>query len=199
MHYDFVEIGTSDFDTEIEKANENDRGISIDPILYYLNRLPYKQNVFKILCGISNENTWGKCYFLTEENIRKYNLPSWVRGCNSLYSYHPTVIKLLNNLNIDPNLIYSNVEIPIYSISTLFKMYQISSLQYLKIDTEGHDSIILDDYIRWVKQGNTIARKIKFETNILTNDSVIADTIQKLIDIGYRVIYNNENTLVQYD
>ena len=34
---DFVEIGTSDFDTEIQK-NDNRIGISVDAVKYYINR-----------------------------------------------------------------------------------------------------------------------------------------------------------------
>ena len=37
-HYDFIEIGTSDFDTLIETSNDNTVGISIEPIKYYINR-----------------------------------------------------------------------------------------------------------------------------------------------------------------
>jgi hypothetical protein len=40
MFFDFVEIGTSDFDTLIQKAGDTDIGISIDPIDEYLERLP---------------------------------------------------------------------------------------------------------------------------------------------------------------
>jgi len=32
MKYDFVEIGTSDFDTLIEQATDTTRGISIEPV-----------------------------------------------------------------------------------------------------------------------------------------------------------------------
>ena len=38
-HYDFIEIGTSDFDTLIETSNNDTVGISIEPIKYYLDNL----------------------------------------------------------------------------------------------------------------------------------------------------------------
>ena len=47
MHYNFVEIGTSDFDTLIEGADDEQVGLSIEPIAYYLNKLPDKKNVKK--------------------------------------------------------------------------------------------------------------------------------------------------------
>jgi hypothetical protein len=45
--YDFIEIGTSDFDTEIEKK-DNKIGISIEPIKYYLDRVTNKPNCIKL-------------------------------------------------------------------------------------------------------------------------------------------------------
>ena len=39
---DFLEIGTADFDTEIEKADNNTRGFSIEPLKIYLDKLPEK-------------------------------------------------------------------------------------------------------------------------------------------------------------
>ena len=58
-HYDFIEIGTSDFDTLIETSNDDTVGISIEPINYYINRLPNKKNIVKYTCtgkskGFSN-------------------------------------------------------------------------------------------------------------------------------------------------
>jgi hypothetical protein len=41
MFYDYIEIGTSDFDTEIQK-NDNRTGLSIEAVKYYLEQLPEK-------------------------------------------------------------------------------------------------------------------------------------------------------------
>ena len=43
---DFIEIGTSDFDTEIEK-NDNKIGISIEAVKYYTENLPNKNGCVK--------------------------------------------------------------------------------------------------------------------------------------------------------
>ena len=45
MYFDFVEIGTSDFDTLIAAADQNTIGLSIEPIREYLDRLPSKNFV----------------------------------------------------------------------------------------------------------------------------------------------------------
>ena len=45
MKYDFIEIGTSNFDTLIEAADDTTVGISIEPIGYYLDQLPDRARV----------------------------------------------------------------------------------------------------------------------------------------------------------
>ena len=44
----FIEVGTSDFDTLIQVAKPETAGISIEPIKYYLDRLPNPPNVIKM-------------------------------------------------------------------------------------------------------------------------------------------------------
>ena len=39
IDYDFIEIGTSDFQTLIEEASDEAIGLSVEPISYYLNKL----------------------------------------------------------------------------------------------------------------------------------------------------------------
>lgn len=56
--YDFIEIGTADFDTLIETADNTVRGLTIEPLNYYLKRLPCRKNIIKINAAISNyDNT----------------------------------------------------------------------------------------------------------------------------------------------
>ena len=97
---DFIEIGTSDFDTEIQKKDKK-RGISIEPIKYYLDKLPDKENCIKIESAISDNNNPVKIYYISEENIKKYKFPLWFKGCNSINNYHPTVQNYLNNKMAD--------------------------------------------------------------------------------------------------
>ena len=47
VNYNFIEIGTSNFDTLIEKADDTTMGISVDAVKYYINQLPEKTNVKK--------------------------------------------------------------------------------------------------------------------------------------------------------
>jgi hypothetical protein len=48
INYDFIEIGTSDFDTLIQEADNLKIGLSIEPISKYLRALPNPAGVFRM-------------------------------------------------------------------------------------------------------------------------------------------------------
>ena len=56
MKYDFIEIGTSDFDTLIQSSNTTTKGISIEPLKFYLDNLPNNDNIIKSNYAVSNFN-----------------------------------------------------------------------------------------------------------------------------------------------
>ena len=118
MHYTFVEIGTSDFETLIQSCSDSDIGLSIDPLKIYLDKLPNKQNVQKINAAISNSDGTISCYYVPDDEIEKYGLPHWVRGCNSIGQYHKTVYELLVKFGI-PTSIIKSIEIPKLSMISL--------------------------------------------------------------------------------
>ena len=39
VFYDFIEVGTSNFNTELEKADDTSVGLSIEPVKFYLDDL----------------------------------------------------------------------------------------------------------------------------------------------------------------
>ena len=45
---DFIEIGTSDYDTILESCYDFQKGISIEPLKFYLDNRPNRSNVVKI-------------------------------------------------------------------------------------------------------------------------------------------------------
>ncbi len=54
MRYDFIEIGTSDFRTEIARAKGR-KGLSVDIIQEYLDNLPNPSTVTKACLGVSGK------------------------------------------------------------------------------------------------------------------------------------------------
>jgi hypothetical protein len=192
MYLDYIEIGTSDFDTLVQKTDL--KGISIDPLSIYLDRLPNKNNNIKLNVAISDFDGQCDVYYISPEDIEKHNLPNWLRGCNSIMKPHPSALEILIEFGLTN--IYQHKKIDVLTWDTLIRTKNIIGVDYLKIDTEGHDSIIVKSILD--STTNILPKKIEFETNILTPDNVVTETINKLIDRGYSVILkNHENTVVE--
>jgi hypothetical protein len=194
MFYDFIEIGTSDFDTEIQKYPMK-RGISIEPIQYYIDRLPDSPTCTKLNMAISNYNGTGKVFYLSEETIHLHSFPSYVRGCNSVNSYHSTVSQLCREKNLQIEDIATSYDIPIRRLSSVFEDTMITGVYYLKIDTEGHDTVILKDFYETITPF-TMPHVILFESNILSSISDVDEIISLYEGKGYDVIYRREDTLL---
>jgi FkbM family methyltransferase len=189
MKYDFIEIGTSDFDTLLENTIDQ-IGISIEPLKYYLDKLPNNDKVIKVNCAISNIDFETNIFWISPEDIEKYNLPNWLRGCNSIINPHPTAIYELNKVNLLH--IYKTSTCKCITWTTLVNTYNITSVNLLKIDTEGHDCKIIQNILH----SNTVfPNEILFEYNILTNKDEFKNTIDLLTDNGYYEIEKGFDTI----
>jgi FkbM family methyltransferase len=181
MHYDFIEIGTSDFFTILQQDNPG-VGLSIEPLKIYLDKLPNKEGVTKVNCAISDTDGVVDVYWIDPEDIKKHNLPDWLRGCNSIINPHPTAFAELKVRGISD--IYKKTTCETISWNTLIERYNVESVDHLKIDTEGHDCIILQSILK----SKVFPKTIVFENNSLTNPQVTEETLNKLIDAGYQVV-----------
>ena len=183
MIYDFIEIGTSDFDTLIQNCT-TERGISVDPLKIYLDNLPEKDNVIKVNCAVGERNETVDVYYIDPEDIDLHNLPSWLRGCNSIKNPHPTAEKELNDLGLLH--LYKKEECECIDWDTLVERYNVKEVKYLKIDTEGHDSYIINNILN--SKCQILPDKILFENNILTPSFLTESILEKLKKKGYREV-----------
>lgn len=193
-HYNFIEIGTSNFDTLIQKASNTTVGLSVEPMTHYLEQLPNKDQVTKVNCAVAFDNTEAdvEIYFIPESVIKENNLSHWLVGCNSINSYHPAH-KGHEQLVITKTI----KQIP---ISKLFDDNNVTSLDLLKIDTEGGDSKILTHFFPYIKEKNMYPKKIQFETNKLTPENEINSVISLYESVGYKVTKRNKhNTSLELD
>ena len=186
MNYDFIEIGTSDFDTLIQTATNDTIGLSIDPIQFYLDRLPNKDNVNKLNCAVSFDGNPGKdkVYYIPLETIQKHNMPLWFRGCNSVGDYHYQHKK--HNLQS----VVETIDVDLIPLRDIFEHHNVEKLTVLKIDTEGGDCKILQSFIPYLKDREVSHRPlwIEFETNILTPKEKVDETIDLYInELGYKL------------
>jgi len=183
MKYDFIEIGTSNFHTLIENAN-NEIGISIEPMKKYLDQLPTPSNVIKLNCAISfdGSNNLIDFYYIDPDTIKHLNLKPFMKGCNSIGNYHPMHIKY----NVQEHVTIDKVEQR--SLKSVLEEYNVTELDYLKIDTEGGDCKIMQQLYNIKFK----PKKIKFETNSLANPDDVAHILDIFSKIGYDISWDNK-------
>lgn len=189
MRYEFIEIGTSNFDTLIQSCSDSTFGISVEPIRYYLDRLPNKPYVRKVCAAISNVTGTVDVYYVPESIIEQQQLPFWLRGCNSINDYH----RLHGVLGVK-NLVVKE-PVPVYPLSKLFIDNYVTELDLLKIDTEGHDSTIMLSFYGWAVN-NVLPNRIIFESNEWT-DPIVVKTIIDLYSSHYKVVKSGYDTQLQ--
>lgn len=200
MNYDFIEVGTSDFETHIQNARDETVGLSIEPIQYYLDRLPNKENVKKLNCAVSFDGNPGrdKVYYIPHEKIIRHGIPHWIRGCNSMGDYHYQ--HKIRNLQEH----VETIDVEVIPLSEIFETHNVEKLKTLKLDTEGGDSYILQSFVPFLllREKEYWPQVIEFETNILTPEEVVSETIDLYLDLGYRIYHRGvgeQNTILTID
>jgi len=187
--YDFIEIGTSDFETEIQNAGLK-RGVSIEPVKRYLDALPNPPHVTKIHGAVSNVSGTIDVYSISPEDIQKHNLPDWIRGCNSVNVIHPVIAGKV------PDEIIIKDQVPVYTFGDIISMCHVRTCKYLKMDTEGHDVTILQSYLDCVAGGFPLIPKIQFEANAWTPQEHVDAILEKLIVYGYTHTRDGDNIIL---
>lgn len=195
MTYDFIEIGTSCFETLIEKASDTDIGLSVEPLKHYLDKLPDKPGVQKVALAIScdGQRTCSQVYHIPESVIRERGLPDWLIGCNSVGAPHPQHERL-GILNLVQK--YEVIAVP---IGWLFQVYDVDAVNYLKIDVEGQDAAILlqlHEYIVERGRYSQWPKKIDFESNELVPAAQVKQVIQQYTAIGYKLMNTGHDTIL---
>jgi FkbM family methyltransferase len=183
MKYDFVEIGTSDFDTLISKADKGEKGISIDAVSEYSQRLDIREGVKVLNLAVSDFNGYEKVYFVNPEDVESYSLPHFIKGCGRLGEKHPHVLEELEKRNLLD--LYREREVEVLTFGSFCEKENITQIYHLKIDTEGSDYRILNSLLSY---GEVFPEIIEFELHPDLNSSSDFNTIlNRFFDLGYKV------------
>ena len=142
-HFDFIEIGTCDYHTLLQRWGDTKKGISVEPIKIYLDLLPNKPNVIKVNAAISSEDDEIDLFYITPENQIKHN-KKWTRGWGSVGRPH----KGYNNPQklLDSGILTKS-KIKTLTFKTLCETHRVQSVDWVKIDAEGHDCIIVNSIL----------------------------------------------------
>ncbi len=185
MHFDFVDIGTSDFETSLDLRTNNQTVLLVEPLFSYLANLANGEGIFKAPFAVSNQAGFNKIYYVEESDIQTNNLPAWVKGCNSIGEKHITVTKLLNERGL-PVILIKSQSIRLITFKQLVEIYAITSIGQLKIDTEGHDHFILPDVIQLLKSKKLRIKSIIIEyIEVFGNTVTLDQHIAILLRLGY--------------
>ena len=187
MRYDYVDIGTCDFDTAYDVALESERVLLVEPVEYYLDRIPDRPLQKKANVAISIQPGWVPVYYLPDVTIHMFDLPRWTRGCNSVGTRHPTIDALLLSENLPLNLVASK-QIEVITFRQLCERFNITEIRKLKIDTEGHECFILPGVLEEIANGMQIDW-IKFENQqALGNKPFLDSLVAKMVSSGQYVL-----------
>ena len=184
MKYDYVDIGTCDFDTSYDVAKPGEQVLLVEPLQYYLDRIPDRKDQKKANVAVSASSGRITVYHVPDVTIHLFDLPRWVRGCNSIGIRHPTVDNLLKHRNLPLSLV-NKTEVEVITFRELCSRYQITEINKLKIDTEGHETFIMPTVLEMVKEGMYI-EEIKFENQeILGNKPFLDILAQEFVKLGF--------------
>ena len=136
----FVEIGVSDFNT-LEKLVDNGwEGYFVEPVKRYANKLRAKgyKNVSE--CAISSFNGDLEMYQTIEQTDDDM---LWLNGISHAVNQSGTKL-----LELEPNLEYVEdiITVPCYTLDEYFRVNNITEIDYLKLDVEGHETDIMQAY-----------------------------------------------------
>ena len=188
MKLDFLEIGTSDFDTLCQSSLGS--GMVIEPIKYYIDRLPSRDNLIKLNIAISpcDCETTVDMYYIPPDVIADKGLPDWLKGCNSINRPHP-------QHSVYPYYVKDTVQSrPLFKV---LEENQVEGIEHLKIDTEGCDTDILFNYYHYLynKPTSHRPRTITFET-AHASESDIGETLELYTGFGYKIHKNTGTDIV---
>ena len=138
----FIEIGSCDFRTLAPLGEQGWQGILIEPVAELLDNIPRVEGLIYENCAITDYTGTTKIrYYDTDESKGE-----WVRG--------------VGNINPDNNHFISNpqwkkwertAKVPCYTLDDLIDKHKVKKIDLLKVDTEGHDYVILNNYSWKVK------------------------------------------------
>ena len=165
----FLEIGTCDFDTLNHLSDDGWRGVIIEPIKKYLNNIPQRPNIHYLNYAVDWECGTRTMYVADDFIV---NEDHDFAGMSSFYPYSSVLTQevVVNTITFDK----------------IYNMCNITEIDLLKIDAEGHDYEILQMLFR-----NPIKPKyIQAEIKHLNSTTGIVD----LLDLhGYHSTISGDN------
>lgn len=142
----FLEIGTCDFDTCLPLAKEGWSGYMIEGDPKYAEKMRQQTanyNVQVSNMAISDYDGYIKFHTTCMDE-------GWIKGIGTVAANNHIGYRLLDNENLS-QFIDETITVPCSTLDTFIKESGIDHIDFMKIDTEGHEMNILGNYSWAVK------------------------------------------------
>ncbi len=137
----FVEIGVADFDT-CEGLIENGwQGIMVEPVPIYFDKLPRHPGIIYENIAIDSKSGSKDIYYVDPKFITNKET-EWLKGIGSLEGKGgPFAVE--GNVNFKPVVEHLTHRVRTQTLQELCDAHGVKHIDLLKIDTEGHDFVVL--------------------------------------------------------
>lgn len=179
MHYNFIEIGANDRGNLTNKMLGP--GIVIEPIPQYFHNIPRSPNYLRFRMAIADHNGKATMTYYDRADLSKEDQNLCLAGCASLLKHQRKRWEHIEK----------SIEVEVWDVRRMMNFFDVSSIHYLKIDTEGMDSRIVIHLMDW--PGCPRIDYIQFETNNLTPKEEVESAKTLLSSKGYRQVSDPEN------
>lgn len=187
-------IGKTDNDFVFNAKFEKKNLLLIEPVPFYFEKLKenylkekINNNIFFCNYAVSNTDGFLTLYTPSQKNNFDTNPKKWLNQITSVNKSHL--------ISCDKNVIIEELQVPCKRLNTIIKEYGIKKIEYLVIDTEGHEYEILMDFeLSLVKPENIIFENCHMD-GFLLKGRRYNELMSHLQKNGY-VLYreNNEDT-----
>jgi len=199
--YRFIQVGAHTGFTQEDwfltgKINANDNCIFIEPVKELFNKLVenynknFKNNNF-IFLNKAISNYTGKLDLYTPDleaiNISS-DLPHWADQLTSVLPEHVKDHSL--------NIPVKKITVECCTLHDVISEYEVESLDFLQIDTEGHDKAVLEGLnLTYLKPKNVVFEKKHLDGTNYVNKFTGKNyhtAILKFLNAGYKKVYEND-------
>jgi hypothetical protein len=185
-HFDFIDIGTSDF--RYSKPKGSQTGIYVEPIKQYIDSIPDYPQCIKENIAIFETTGFVDIYYVPPDVIIEKKIPTWFKGCNSINSPHRTVHDWINSRGWNVEDFIKKYSVRCMTLHDFFVKHNVSSIGTLKIDTEGYDCHIVNQLIDYLSTNDLSLNRLTFETNELAPNDLINKTVERLNQNNFTTI-----------
>lgn len=194
-HLDFIEIGTSGFDTLLEAAPEHLVGLSIEPLKHLQDTLPDRKNVVKISCAIGDKPGWKDIYYMPSHymeynnfGLKSESAGQFLYGLGRVGEIRPDMVAQLGYSGfLHPYLLHvMRTLVPVRTVAQIYSKHAVSGVTLLKLDCEGFDYRIMQTaYDFFLAYQVKLPLLVEFENN--SDHRAAAAVVERLVNLGYLV------------